>query len=508
MARLVIKNCSVLVVPETGECRIDEDQDIHIADGAITGITPTGTPLEGEPDQVGERAEELEASGLLAVPGLTNSHTHSPMVMMRGAAEDVPIDVWFNQKIWPMEMNLTPERVRIGARLACAEMLLAGVTTFVDHYFHADQIALAAVELGIRADLAPTFFSSTGPEAREAAFETARRIQMLGHEAASGPTHPAPSAPGPSAPGPSAPGPSATAHPGTAQPGTASDLARPGLARPGLAPPPRITASLGPHAPYTVTDEDLARTAEVAREEGFRVHLHAAETLDQTHSSKARLGVTPIQVLERTGILDAGALIAHGCGILDEDLALLEVHAPRTTLATCPKVYLKLAMGTTTPIAELRAAGIRIGIGTDGAAVHNTLDVWESLRLVALTEKQAHQNAEQLPLSEVLRLATRGGAAAANLTDRTGALEPGRRADLALLDLSQPHNQPLHNPLAALVYSVRASDVTHVVVDGEVVVRNRQLTKANLAEILAEAQAVAHTLVDLSREGAVQHYNP
>jgi len=455
MTQVLIRNCSVLVVPETGECWVDEGQDIHIEDGMITAVIPTEVPQADRRDGL----EVVDATGLIAVPGLTNSHTHSPMVMMRGAAEDVSIDDWFNQKIWPMEMNLTPERVRVGARLACAEMLLAGVTTFVDHYFHADQIAEAALETGIRADLAPTFFSSTGVEGREAAFEAARQLRARGVQAANG-------------------------------------------------RPPRITASLGPHAPYTVTDEDLTRTAEVARAEGFRIHLHAAETEDQTQSSKDRLGVTPIEVLERTGVLEAGSLIAHGCGILDSDLPLLERYAARTAIASCPKVYLKLAMGSTTPIKQLHAAGIPIGIGTDGAAVHNTLDVWESLRLTALTQKQREQDAEWMTISDTLRLATRGGATAAGLTNLTGALEPGRRADVALLDLSAPHNQPLHNPLAALVYSARASDVVHVLVDGTQVVEDRHLTTTNLPQILNDARALAHTLVDLSTKGAIQHYAP
>ena len=448
MAGLVVRGCSVLVVPDAGECRVEEARDIHVEDGAITTITSTGElPAEGE---------VVDASGLIAVPGLINSHTHSPMVMMRGAAEDVSIGDWFNQKIWPMEVNLTPERVRVGARLACAEMLLAGVTTFVDHYFHADQIAEAAFETGIRADLAPTFFSSTGTDGREAAYDTAREIREVGQTAAQG----------------------------------------------------RITASLGPHATYTVSDEDLARTAEVARAEGFRIHLHAAETEDQTGASREKRGLTPIQVLARTGVLEAGTLIAHGCGIVDTDRTLLRKFADRTAVAACPKVYLKLAMGSTTPIRFLQSVGIPVGVGTDGAAVHNTLDVWESLRLVALTQKQREQDAEWMTISDTLRLATRGGAAAAGRADGIGALEVRRRADIALVDLSGPHCQPLHDPRAALVYSVRASDVVTVLVDGKVVVRDRRLTTIDVDEILNDARDLAHTLVDLSRGGAVQHYAP
>jgi 5-methylthioadenosine/S-adenosylhomocysteine deaminase len=444
MPGLLIRNVSVLIVPETGDCRVDEAQDISVQDGRITAIAPTGSA------EVGER-EVIDGSGLVAVPGLVNSHTHSPMVMMRGAAEDLSIDDWFNQRIWPMEVNLTPERVRVGARLACAEMLLAGVTTFVDHYFHADQIAAAAVESGIRADLAPTYFSSAGPEAIDAAIATARELRTLNS---------------------------------------------------------RITASLGPHATYTVGDDDLRRTADIAQAEGLRIHLHAAETGDQTQSSIDKYGVTPIQVLERTGVLEAGVLIAHGCGIRESDLPILERYADHVTVASCPKVYLKLAMGEVTPIKGLRSVGVRVGVGTDGAAVHNTLDVWESLRMVALTQKQREHDAEWMPLSDILRLATRGGAAAAGLADRIGALEPGRQADIVLVDLSGPHNQPVHDPRAALVYSIRPSDVVTVVVDGKVVVRDRQLTTMDLDEVLADARALAHTLVDLSKGGAIQHYAP
>ncbi|MEU4605824.1 amidohydrolase [Kribbella sp. NPDC023972] len=454
MPRLLIRNVSVLIVPESGDCGVDESQDIHIHDGQITAIVPTGTGPESaraEAARGADPTEVVEGTGLIAVPGLVNSHTHSPMVMMRGAAEDLSIEDWFNQRIWPMEVNLTPERVRVGGRLACAEMLLAGVTTYVDHYFHADQIAEAALEAGIRADLAPTFFSSAGPEVIEAAITTARGLRTRG---------------------------------------------------------PRITASLGPHATYTVSDEDLRRTADIARAEGFRLHLHAAETDDQTQSSVDRLGVTPMQVLERTGVLDAGALIAHGCGIREADLPILEQFADRTTVASCPKVYLKLAMGTVTPIKGLQSIGVRVGVGTDGAAVHNTLDVWESLRLVALTQKQREQDAEWMNVSDTLRLATRGGAAAAGLADQSGALEPGRQADIALIDLSGPHCQPVHDPRAALVYSVRSSDVVTVLVAGEVVVRDRRLTRMNLEEVLADAKDLAHTLVDLSKGGAVQHYAP
>ena len=446
MRRLKVTSCSVLRVPEHGPCRVDADQDILVENGLIEWIGPAGSG----PDRGG--AETVDGTGLVAMPGLVNAHTHGPMVLMRGAAEDVSVEAWFNERVWPMEVNLTPEDIGLGAELACAEMLLSGVTAFADHYFQAERIAEAVVRTGIRANLAPTYFSSLGRRALEQSAQIAAAL----HGSGGG----------------------------------------------------RVTASLGPHAPYTVDDADLAWVAQRAGELGLRVHLHAAEHLEQTESSLARLGVTPIEVLERTGILDAGALIAHGCGITDSDLPVLERYRDRTAVACCPKVYLKHALHPLTPVKRLLAAGIAVGAGTDGAAGHNTLDVWEAMRLVALTQKQAERDATWMTVSDTIRLATRGGATALGLGDTIGALEPGRRADIVLVDLGGPHCRPVHDPVAALVYSARASDVRTVVVDGQVVVRDGQLLTVDLPELLARIEARLPALRDTSHGRAVQHYDP
>lgn len=446
MAVRLIRNCSVLEVPISGEVTVAEHQDIEIVDGAISAIHPTRDLADG----VGEF---VDGTGLLAIPGLTNSHTHSPMVMFRGAAEDVSVEDWFNLKIWPMEVNLTPERVRVGARLACAEMLLSGVTGFVDHYFHADQIALAAQELGIRADIAPTYFSSSGPKGRGAAFDEVEAILALND--------------------------------------------------------PRIRASLGPHSTYTVTEEDLVITADHARDHGLKVHLHAAENMDQTRSSLERLGVTPIEVAERTGILDAGTVIAHGCGITPDDIEILARYADRTGVSSGPKGYMKFAFGQVTPVRGLLDAGVAVGAGTDGAASNSTLDVLEAMQYIAVATKQQEHDVMALTTSDAPRIGTRGGATLSGMGGSLGALEVGRRADIVLVDLSGVHCRPVHDPRAALLYSVRApSDVHTVLVDGDLVVADRTLLTYDLSEILAEADAIAAELVDLSTGGTIQHYAP
>ncbi|WP_416981834.1 amidohydrolase [Streptomyces sp. T028] len=443
---LLVSGCDVLRVPERGECEILPARDIVVAGGRIQEVRPAGSAPA--PDA----AEVIDAQGLLAVPGLVNAHTHSPMTLMRGAAEDVTVEGWFNDRVWPMESNLTPADVRTGALLACAEMIRSGVTTFADHYFFPEEIAAAVAGTGLRADIAPTYFSSRGAAALA---ETVAFAQTW-HGGADG----------------------------------------------------RVTVSLGPHAPYTVDDADLRTLAGHARRLGLRVHIHAAEHLEQTESSLARRGVTPVRVLHETGVLEAGALIAHGCGIVEEDLALLAEHADRTAVACCPKVYLKHALSPLTPVRELLDAGVTVAVGTDGAAGHNTLDVWEALRLLALTQKQQVRDATWMTVSDTLRLATRGGARALGLQDRTGALEPGLRADLVLVDLAGLHCRPLHDPRAALVYSARASDVRTVVVDGRVLMRDGRLLTVDEPALLAEADARVARILDTSHGRAVQHYDP
>lgn len=444
--RLLVRGCDVLVVPPEGECEILPAQDIVIVGGLIESIRPTGdAPIEAGDDVVDGR-------GLLATPGLVNAHTHSPMVLMRGAAEDVSIEDWFNTRIWPMESNLTDTDVRLGAELACAEMISSGVTTFADHYFFPEQIAEAVVATGLRADIAPTYFSSQGEDALLSTVAFAESW----HGAAEG----------------------------------------------------RVTVSMGPHATYTVNDADLETLAGHAQRLGLRVHIHAAEHLGETESSLRRRGVTPIQVLHQTGVLDAGALIAHGCGIVDQDFPVLSQHSDTAAVACCSKVYLKHALAPLTPVRALLDAGVAVAVGTDGAAGHNTLDVWEALRMLALTQKYAERDATWMPVSDVLRLAMRGGARAVGLADQIGALEPGKRADVVLVDLSGMHCRPVHDARAALVYSVRPTDVRTVVVNGKVLMRDGQLTTVDLPALLDEVDGRVARLLDISHGKAIQHYDP
>ncbi|MFV0130432.1 amidohydrolase [Streptomyces sp. HMX112] len=443
-ADLVIDGCALLLHGMDGEVRFEEDGGIVVRDGVIAQVTSAGAARGVA------AAERIDGRGQVAMPGLINCHTHSPMVALRGIAEDVPVEEWFNDWIWPFESNLTDRVVELGARLACAEMIRGGVTTFADHYFAMDRVAAAVLDTGLRADLGWTYFSSQGAEGRQRSLEFA--LEWRG--AAGG----------------------------------------------------RITTSLAPHAPYTVTDEDLAATAALAHEHGLPVHLHAAENRAQTGSSLARHGRTPIEVLHRAGLLDVDVLIAHGTGITARDLPLLERAAGRTGVATAPKGYMKFGWETT-PVRALTRIGVPVGLATDGAASNNTLDVWESMTLTALVQKSTERDPRWLTARQALGHATTQSAAAVGLGGRVGTLAPGRRADLILVDLTGPHVQPVHDPATALVFSARSADVRTTVVDGRVLMRDRRLLTVDVAGTVARLAAELPALTGRRTGGRARAYD-
>ncbi|MFF1697331.1 amidohydrolase [Streptomyces sp. NPDC058257] len=442
-ADLVITGCTALVHDSQGQIGFLDDAAIVVRDGRIESVTAT-------PVVAGlQAAEHIDGRGQVALPGLINCHTHTPMVALRGIAEDLPEHEWFNDWIWPIESNLTERVVGLGARLACAEMIRGGVTTFADHYFAMDTVADVVDRSGLRANLGAAFFSSQGPEGRAASLEFALR-----------------------------------------QRGAADG---------------RITTSLAPHAPYTVDDTDLAATAELAREHGLMVHLHAAENRAQTDHSLDRHGRTPIETLHRTGLLDVDVLIAHGTGILDRDLPFLKEGTGRVAVASAPRGYLKFGWDTT-PVRALREIGIPVGLATDGAASNNTLDVWESMTLTALVQKSTRRDPAWLTARQALDHATLQSARAVGLGDDIGSLAPGRRADIVLVGLDGPHTRPVHDLAATLVHSARSSDVTTTIVDGRILMRDRRLLTLDVPEIVAELEAELPALIDRGHGGRIQEY--
>ncbi|QRK09068.1 amidohydrolase [Archangium violaceum] len=444
MTDTCIRDCHALVPDPSGSLTLARHQDILVRGNRIAELRPTGSPIE-------PGVTVLEANRMLAMPGLINTHAHVPMVLFRGLAEDVPIARWFNEFIWPLESNLTEEDVYWGAQLGLIEMIEGGVTTVADHYFFMDRVAQAVEEAGTRAHLGWAVFSSRGHEvlAETAAFAERWKGGAGG----------------------------------------------------------RITTCMAPHAPYTCDDGFLRASAEHAARLGIGIHIHAAEEMNQTLASVQKRGLTPIQVLQDTGILDVPTLIAHGCGLLPQDLELLARHRENVSIAHAPKTYLKLVMGIA-PIRALRKAGIPVGLATDGAVSNNTLDILESLRLMALLQKHEALDPEVMPLHEALDIATRGSAAALGMGDRLGVLAPGYQADILLVDTRGTHWQPPHNLMAGLVYSARASDVHTVMVDGRVIMRERRLLTIDKERVLTEVAKTMERLAQRVPESRIQSYRP
>ncbi|MEU0205528.1 amidohydrolase [Streptomyces canus] len=444
-AGLIITPCTVLTHDDQEQVGFVHDAGIVVREGVIESVISSA--------QAGElpAAERIDGRGQIALPGLVNCHTHAPMVALRGVAEDLPTEEWFNDVVWPIESNLTEKDVELGARLACAEMIRGGVTCFADHYFSMDAVAAVVEECGIRAHLGEAYFSSQGPQGREKSLEFALR-----HRGGAG---------------------------------------------------GRITTALAPHAPYTVDDGDLTATAALAREHGLPVHLHAAENRAQAEASLARHGVTPIEVLRRTGILETDVLIAHGSGILDSDLPILASAPGLTAVATAPRGYLKFAWPTSTPVRALHDIGIPVGLATDGAASNNSLDVWESMALTALIQKSTTGDPRWLTSRQALHHASLQSARAVGLGEIVGSIAPGRRADIILVDLTGPHTQPVHDLAATLVHSARSSDVRTTIVDGRVLMRDRELLTLDVGSVVGELGKRMPALLDLSHGRRIQDYS-
>jgi 5-methylthioadenosine/S-adenosylhomocysteine deaminase len=441
MYDLIIHNCHIL----TPEADIQRNCDLVVDAGQIVAIQPAGQA------DLGQAHEILEANEMLAMPGLINTHAHVPMVIFRGLAEDVSIERWFNEFIWPLESNLIEEDVYWGMLLGLVEMIEGGVTTVADHYFFMDRAAQAVQEAGTRAALGWGVFGDRGYEALAETASFAERWQ-----------------------------------------GQANG---------------RITTWMAPHAPYTCDDDFLRATVAHARRLGVGIHIHAAEEMGQTQASLQKRGLTPIQVLAETGVLDGPTIIAHGCGLLPQDIDLLKQAPGSIGIAHAPKTYLKLGMGLT-PILALREAGIPVGLATDGAVSNNTLDIFESLRLMAMLQKHETRNPEVMTIPQALAMATRDSAAVIGLAHKIGQLTPGYLADIILIDLSGAHHQPLHSLTASLVYNARASDVQTVIVNGEIIMRDRRLLTLDKAEIIRQVNRSMARLAQRVPGKRIQVYNP
>lgn len=384
----------------------------------------------------------IDATNMAALPGFVNCHTHAAMTLFRGFADDLPLMQWLEEKIWPLEAGLKKEDIYWGTLLACVEMIRSGTTTFADMYFHMGQAARAVEEAGLRASLSRGMIGTApgGGAGELPPLEYSVEFAKKWHGAAGG----------------------------------------------------RITVMLGPHAPYTCPPDFLRRVIEIAREFGLGIHIHLAETAGEVEDMKRRYGMTPVQLMDELGLFALPVLAAHCVHLEERDIEILA--AKKAGIAHNPQSNLKLASGIA-PVARLLAAGAVVGLGTDGAASNNNLDMIEEMRTAALVQKAATGNPQALPAFTALQMATVNGARALGLGGEIGLLKPGYRADIILVNLHKPHLYPRHDPVAHLVYAAQGADVETVLVDGRVLMENRQLLTVDEEEVLSRAEECAQRLV-------------
>jgi len=411
-----------------------ENGALAVKDGRITFVGKNAS-AKGIVAEV-----KINAKGKAALPGLINCHTHVPMTIFRGLAEDKPLDVWLRKTIWPLEARLKPEDIYNGALLGCLEMIKGGTTCFADMYFHEDKVAEAVEKSGLRGTLG------------EGIIEAGNRLQ--GEKMLAGSV-------------------SFAEH----FRGYADG---------------RVSVMLAPHAVYSCSLELLLKVGEEASRLGVGLHLHLGESEKMLREFEEKNRSSEVEFLEKIGLLNERVLAAHCINLSEKDMRTLSNR--KVNVAYVPVANMKLGLGAT-KVKDLTTLGVNVSLGTDGPASNNSLDLFETMKTGALLQKHAYLDPTVLPAYEVLKMATSNGAKAVGLEKDVGSLEVGKKADVILVDLAKPHLTPLHDVYSAIVYSARASDVDTVIVDGEIVMQNRQVRSLDEQAVMEKARKTAYDLL-------------
>jgi len=432
-ADLLIRNA--LVVTMDAEASVIEDGAVAVRDNLIVGVGATR-----DLDASFNASNVINGRRKLVMPGLINTHTHSPMTIYRGFADDLPLRAWLYDYIFPTESAFTsPENVRAGTRLAIAEMLLSGTTTFNDLYYYMDEMAEVVDQVGIRAVLSESLIDFPAPNSPSPTEGVSNIERLLDRW---------------------------KAH-------------------------PRLRIGVGVHSPYTVSPHWLKRGKELADHHGLLYNVHLAETRWEFDHIQKKFGHSPAKHLYLTGVLDHNVVAAHGVHLTDEDIRLLADHG--AGIAHNPQCNMKLASGVAR-IPELMKAGVRVGIGTDGVASNNDLDLFDEMRTMAFMHKLNSGDPTVISAREALEMATMGGARLLGLDGEIGSLEQGKKADLIVLDMNQPHAHPVYNIYSLIVYSLRGSDVQHAMVDGQWLLFDRELCSLDLGRLYDKVEGIAHKI--------------
>ena len=415
------------VVPVESEGTL-ADHAVAVQDGRILDVLPAGAAQARY-----AAAQTIALPGQALIPGLVNLHGHAAMSLMRGFADDLPLMAWLNGRIWPAEKKHASDAfVRDGTLLAAAEMLAGGITCCNDMYFFPQAAGEAFLQAGMRATLGILVLELPSAYASDADDYLARGLAM----------------------------------------------------RDALKEEPLLGFAFAPHAPYTIADATFGRISTLAEQLGLPLHTHIHETADEIQASLKQYGVRPLERLARLGLLGPNFIGVHAVHVNDAEIDLLAQHGCH--VAHCPTSNLKLASGIA-PVAKFAAAGINLGLGTDGAASNNRLDLFAEMRLAALLAKGASNDAAALPAAAALKMATLDAARALNLDDRIGSIALGKRADLVAVNLHALSSQPVFDPVSHLVYVAGRNDVTHVWVDGKLKLNDRRLVGLDTDDLTARA---------------------
>ncbi len=380
-------------------------------------------------------AQHLSSPYGLIMPGLVNAHSHAAMSCFRGLADDLPLMVWLQEHIFPVEAQLNSEMVFISTLLSTCEMIKSGTTTFNDMYLFAEDVARAVAQSGMRAWLGEVLYDFPSPNYGELENGFAYTENLFA----------------------------------------------------AYADNPLIEITVNPHAVYTCSPELLQQTKRIAEQHDALYHIHLAENQDEVATCTERYGCSPVQHLHNLGVLDSQVVAAHCVMVNDQAIALLADNQVR--VVHCPESNMKLASGTA-PIPVMLEKGITVGLGTDGSASNNDVDMFGEMNTAAKIHKAVQLDPTAMNAAAVLHAATMGGAQLLGAGAEIGSLEVGKKADIIVLDMNQPHLTPLYNPLSHLVYAARGGDVVHSVINGKVVMENRKITTLDEEEIVAEMSSL------------------
>ncbi|MFO7667243.1 MAG: amidohydrolase [Desulfobacterales bacterium] len=427
-ADLLITNGTVITM---------DGQDSVIENGAVAvkgeNIVAVGKEIR-LPDR--KASKIIDARGGIIMPGLVNAHTHASMTIFRGLADDLPLMKWLNDHIFPSEARLNPEKVYYGALLACAEMILSGTTCFCDMYLFEDHVAQAAKDAGMRAVVGEVLFDFPSPNygSLDKGFTyTEMLIEKYRDN-------------------------------------------------------PLINVAVEPHSPYLCAPDLLQKASLLAIENDLPLVIHVSETKSEVSQIKEKYGLTPVGFLASLGVLSPNLLACHCVHLTEEDITLLKKHDVK--VAHNPESNMKLASGIA-PVPQLLKREVCVGIGTDGCASNNNLDIFHEMSMAAKLGKVHANDPAVMDAKSVLRMATIGGAGALGLSDVTGSIEAGKKADIIILDTRKPHLTPMYNPLSHIVYAARGSDVTTSVINGKLIMEDRKLLSVDISKTAGKVIKIA-----------------